>query len=117
MNQRHRHWLLSEALVSAMTIYIKLIVVRNCREFANPPLISGNQKSQLDELYSYMAQVALTMLKPFLNFARTFEPQNTHNMLAIMLDPRYKGLQSVSKFVGPTDANAPQGFCSSDSTR
>jgi hypothetical protein len=51
-----------------------------------------------------MAEVALTVLKPFLNFVRTFEPQNAHNMLAIILDPRYKGLQSVSKFVGPTNA-------------
>jgi hypothetical protein len=45
MNQRR--WLLSEALVSAMIIYIKLIAVHNRREFANPPLISRNQDSEL----------------------------------------------------------------------
>jgi hypothetical protein len=35
----------------------------------------------------------------FLLFLRTFDPQNVHNMLAIMLDPPFKFLWIVDNYV------------------
>ena len=56
--------------------------------------------SKLELLYSRIAKATVAVLKPFLAFASQFNKEKVHNMLAIMLDPQYKGLQSISKFVG-----------------
>jgi hypothetical protein len=34
-----------------------------------------------------MRQKVIKVIKPFFLFLKTFDPQNVHNMLAIMLDP------------------------------
>jgi hypothetical protein len=41
---------------------------------------------------------------PFLLFLKTFDSQNVHNMLAIMLDPRFKFLWIVDNYVGCGEA-------------
>ena len=41
-------------------------------------------------------------MKPFLAFATKFNKEKVHNILTNMFDLQYKGLQSISKFVGST---------------
>jgi hypothetical protein len=53
-----------------------------------------------------MVSVAVTVLQPQLAFTEKFTCESAHNMLAIMLDPCYKGLECISKFVGPVQAKA-----------
>jgi hypothetical protein len=101
MNQTRGFWLLSDALVSAMSISLKLQAKNNRREVAVPPLHVGDFDSQLEILYGCISKAGVQVLKPFLDFTGKFNRDKSYNMMAIMLDPRYKGLQSISKFVGP----------------
>ncbi len=39
------------------------------------------------------------MIRPFFLFLKTFDPHNVHNMVAIMLDPRFKSLRIVENYV------------------
>jgi hypothetical protein len=43
-------------------------------------------------------------LKPFLEFLKSFDFCQIHNMLALMLDPRFKSLQVMKSFVGHNNA-------------
>jgi hypothetical protein len=36
----------------------------------------------------------------FLSFLKKFDERKTHNMLALMLDPRFKSLQLIFSFIG-----------------
>ena len=102
MNQTRGFWLLSHALTSAMSISVKLQVQSSWQEFAIPLLEVGDCDFELELMYNHIAKVGVAILKPFLAFASKFNKEKAHNMLAIMLDPQYKGLQSISKFVGST---------------
>jgi hypothetical protein len=62
LNQTRAFWLLSDALVSAMLISMKLQAVSNRCASADPPLQCGNQDSELDLLYGRMASVVVTVL-------------------------------------------------------
>lgn len=63
LNQTRGFWLLSDALVSAMLISVKLQALSNRRASVDPPLQCGNQDSELDLLYGRMAGVAFTVLQ------------------------------------------------------
>jgi hypothetical protein len=65
-----------------------------------PPLTCGNFKLELEISYEWIAKIAVQALHLVLDFTKKFSKQNAHNMVAIMLDLRSKGLQSISKFVG-----------------
>jgi hypothetical protein len=41
----------------------------------------------------------ITMLKPFLAFAFSLQPQSAHKMLVLMLDPCFKKLQLIQNYV------------------
>jgi hypothetical protein len=62
LNQTRGFWLLSDALVSAMLISVKLQAVSNCRASVDPLLQCGNQDSELDLFYGRMAGVAVIVL-------------------------------------------------------
>jgi hypothetical protein len=40
------------------------------------------------------------MLDYFLSFLRVYDKRKSHNMISLMLDPRYKSLHIISSFVG-----------------
>jgi hypothetical protein len=42
----------------------------------------------------------MKVFKHFLNFLKTFDSCQVHNMLALMLDPHFKSLWVVESFVG-----------------
>jgi hypothetical protein len=47
-----------------------------------------------------MWQEIIKVIKQFLLCLKIFDPQNVHNMIAIMLDPCFKSLQVVENYVG-----------------
>jgi hypothetical protein len=47
-----------------------------------------------------MATELVKILAPFLLFAWIFQHDNAHNTMALMLDPRFKGLTCICEFVG-----------------
>jgi len=58
----------------------------------NPPLMSGKLDVELEILYGKMTLKVINVLEHFLVFAMTFNVVVTHNMCALQLDPRFKGL-------------------------
>ncbi len=46
----------------------------------------------------------INVIKPFLEFLRSFDVRQAHNMMAIMLDPRFKALHIVENLVGCENA-------------
>jgi len=98
MNQSKGHWLLSDALA----IIINLIMVMESE--ANP--FDGSETFDLFfyvELYTLnknMWQKVVKVLKPFLEFLKTFNSCQVHNMLALMLDSCFKSLGVVESFMG-----------------
>jgi len=47
---------------------------------------------ELLTLQKNMRQEIIKVIRPFLFFLKIFDPHNVHNMLAIMLDLRFKSL-------------------------
>jgi hypothetical protein len=70
------------------------------RSTAEPLLECGEFESELEILYGRMAGEVATVLRPLLSFARTFDVGKAHNMLALMLDPRFKDLEVILNYVG-----------------
>ncbi len=55
---------------------------------------------ELDLLASNIKRDVYNVLDVFLSFLKKFDERKTYNLLALMLDPRYKNLVIVSTFVG-----------------
>jgi hypothetical protein len=55
---------------------------------------------ELDLLASNIKRDVYNVLDIFLSFLKKFDEKKTYNLLALMLDPRYKNLIIVSTFVG-----------------
>jgi len=47
-----------------------------------------------------MQKQVVQVLNPFLSFMASFPKAKIHDMLAMMLDPRFKGLGLVIQYVG-----------------
>ncbi|KAG0584835.1 hypothetical protein M758_3G242300 [Ceratodon purpureus] len=101
LKQNHGFWFLSEALAAALTLSIHF---RQSHLFAGEVTTSngdGDFDGELLIMKSRMEEEVLAVLEPLLSFAGTFSRQSAHNMLALMLDPRFKGLGLVRDYVGP----------------
>lgn len=90
VNQIHGFRLLSDALVSIVTISVRLRVESNRREVGVPLLEVGSFDSKLEITHGQIAKADCAVLEPFLDFTRKFSRDKAHNIVAIMLDPRYK---------------------------
>ena len=100
LNQSRGYWLLSDALYAAFHISIHLQNEYDRRLLAVPTLRCGQMDSELQLLYGRMAFESIEVIKPCLAFAVDFTREKAHNMLSLMLDPRYKGLQVIIDYVG-----------------
>jgi hypothetical protein len=58
---------------------------------------------ELKELMLQMKQQILEVLLPFISFLYIFERRKGHNMLALVLDPRFKSMRLVTMFMGHED--------------
>ncbi len=65
-----------------------------------PPLAYGAIDGELKNFYEHMATKILGVLALFLSFLEAFTIASAHNMLALILDPRFKGLKHVIDFLG-----------------
>jgi hypothetical protein len=102
LKQNHGFWFLSEALAAALSLSIHF---RQSHYLAGGEVTTtshgdGDFESELLVLKSRMEEEVLAVLEPLLSFAGTYSRQNAHNMLALMLDPRFKGLGLVRDYVG-----------------
>jgi len=63
-----------------------------------------NFDGELQALKVRMQKQVVTILEFFFSFFLRFQPCKIHNMLALMLDPQYKGLGLVIQYVGKEQA-------------
>ncbi len=56
--------------------------------------------SKLAKVMIHMKHQMLIVLQPFPSFLHVFYKKRCHNMLAFMLDPRFKSLQLMINYVG-----------------
>ncbi len=55
---------------------------------------------ELQTLKVHMQKQVVAIIESFLSFLLSFQPYKIHNMLALMLDPQYKGLGLAIQYVG-----------------
>jgi hypothetical protein len=55
---------------------------------------------ELSLLASNIGREVINVLDSFLSFLKKYENKKTHNMISLMLNPRFKSLHIMSSFVG-----------------
>jgi myosin-crossreactive antigen len=55
---------------------------------------------ELSLLASNIRRGVINVLDFFLSFLKVYDKRKAHNMISLMLDPRYKSLHIISSFVG-----------------
>ena len=100
LNQTRGYWLLSDALAAALAISVELGAHIDHLSNMNPPLQHGDFDSELEILRGKMSLEAMLVMRPFLLFTQTFMLKKTHNMIVLMVDPRFKGLECVIAYTG-----------------
>jgi hypothetical protein len=101
LNQSCGHWLLSDVLHFVISISLKLKeenkIVPSFESLMEDDSIIFDELSLL--AYNIRREV-INVLNSFLSFLKKYENKKAHNMISLMLDPRFKTLHIVSSFVG-----------------
>ncbi len=64
-----------------------------------PPLQCGQIDREIEIMYGKMATEVINVLHFFLGFAETFFQDKSHNMVALMLDPHFKGMDYIMDYI------------------
>jgi len=101
INQSHGHWLLSDALYSIISMSLKLKeenkIIPSFESLMEDDSIISNELSLL--AFKIRREV-INVLNSFLSFLKKYENRKAHNMIFLMLDPRFQSLRIISSFVG-----------------
>jgi len=100
LNQSRGHWLLSDALNSAISMSLKFREEIDLATFDNTIEEDGNVAYELSCLASNIQKEIIQVLDSFFSFLKKNEERKAHNMLSLMLDPRFKILHLVSSLIG-----------------
>jgi hypothetical protein len=101
LNQFEGHWLLSDAFHFAISMSLKLR-----EETENAPSFQTLMEEDLGVTFgliclaSNIKKEVCGVLNSFVSFLKKFDERKTYNMLALMLDLRFKNLCLVSSFIG-----------------
>jgi hypothetical protein len=95
-NQSRGHWLLNDAFNFAMFISLKL-KVNHKNAFSFQTLVEEDSSMALELicLTSNIRKKVFMVLNSFLSFLKKYEKIIIHNMLSLMLDPRFENLHLV----------------------
>jgi hypothetical protein len=100
VNQTRGYWLLSDAIAGVLKLIVQMEAKQLAQSSTEPPLECGEFDSEFEILYGRMAGQVVDVLRLFLSFVRKFEEGSEHNMICLMLDPRFKGLEVIVDYVG-----------------
>ena len=106
LNQTRGYWLLSDALAATLAISVELRAHIDHLSNMNPPLQHGDFDAELEILRGKMSLEAMFVMKHFLSFTQIFTSEKAHNMIVLMVDPRFKGLECVIAYTGVEKARA-----------
>jgi hypothetical protein len=99
LNQRRRYELLSNALFVVLAIMMKIMKREYaCQVVVVPPLQCGEIDQEIEIMYGKMVVEIINVLHPFLGFAKSFFRDKVHNMVALMLDPHFKGMDCIMDY-------------------
>jgi hypothetical protein len=90
LNQTRGYWLMFDVRYVTISIKINFQVEYNSRAPIFPPLTCENFDEKLKISYVKMVIEYLHVLQPFLAFCVKFDVAMAHNMMALMLNPKYK---------------------------
>ncbi len=101
LNQLCGHWFLNDALHSTISMTLKLRgknqVLPSFESLMDDDSIISDE---LSLLASNIRMEVINVLDFFLSFLKVYDKKKSHNMISLMLDPKYKSLRIVSSFVG-----------------
>lgn len=100
INQCRGYWLLSDALSTTIELSLKFSQEKRILEAAVGTAVRQDFGTKLKLLGIRIREEVITVLRPFLKFLDGFSKSAAHNMLCLMLDPRFKDLSLVSRFLG-----------------
>jgi hypothetical protein len=100
LNQLCGHWLLTDALHSTISMSLKLRgknqVLPSFESLMDDDSIISDE---LPLLASTIRREVINVLGFFLSLLNVYDKKKTHNMISLMLNPKYKSLCIVSSFV------------------
>ncbi len=94
MNQTKGHWLLLYVLTITSTLTMEMKVA--LLELSIKPKIFDLFESKIYYLHKNMQLEAIKVIEPFLEFLKSFDVRQVHNMM----DPSFKALCIVENLVG-----------------
>jgi hypothetical protein len=100
INQCCGYWLLSDALAFTIKLYVKLSKERFELQVEIDAIEEMDMHMKMKQLVCQHAKASNYCFKAFLDFMFFFKPIKPHNMVALMLDPRFKDLSIVVDYVG-----------------
>jgi hypothetical protein len=100
LNQTHEYWLIFNTLHAASPMSVNMQMETQQSESTSSNCIRRDFEFELQALHLRMMAKVMAILAPFLSFATTCTLSKAHNMLALMLDSRFKCLDVVKTFVG-----------------
>jgi hypothetical protein len=92
--------LLSDALNFAISMSLGFRDEIDFATFDNLMEEDGNVVYELSCLASNIKKEVIKVLDYFLSFFKKYEERKAHDMLSLMLDPRFKTLRLVFSFIG-----------------
>jgi hypothetical protein len=100
-NSSHGHWFLNDALHFAISTSLKLREeYQVLPSFENLMDVDSIVSDELSLLASNIRREVINVLDSFLSFLKIYDKRKAHNMISLMLDPRYKSFHITSSFVG-----------------
>ncbi len=100
LNQCKGYWLLFDALFATLAI---MGTMKN--EYAHwgaivLPFQCGEIDQEIEIMYGKMVIEIINVLHPFMGFIETFSQDKAHFMVALMLDPHFKGMDYIMDSIG-----------------
>jgi hypothetical protein len=92
--------LLNDALSFAISMSVKFKDEIDFATFDNLMPENGNVVYELSCLTSNVMKEVVQVLNFFLSFLKKYEKRKAHNMLPLMLDPRFKTYYLLSSIIG-----------------
>ncbi len=90
LNQFRGHWLLSDVLHSTISMSLKLIKEpKNAPSFQTLKEEDSGVALELTSLASNIRKEVCGDVDSFFSFLKKFDERKIHNMLVLMLDPRF----------------------------
>jgi hypothetical protein len=99
LNQRRGYWLLSDAFANILNLCVNLTNEGLELEIRMSFILASQFDAKLFLLTRKMQLEVTCVFVSFMDCLRQFDPKNSHMMLVLMLDPKFKDIFILSNYV------------------